>query len=180
MRKLVYHVSTTLDNFICHEDGSIHGFLTEGDHIPDYLDSLKNYDTVVMGKATYEFGYPYGLTPGQPAYSSMRNYIFSKTLQIGGAMDSRVNIIRNDAVNFIRKLKNENGTSIYLCGGGTFAASLLDHQLIDSIIIKLNPVLIGKGIRLFENSQKQVTLSLLEIKQYGSGVLLLTYAVIKE
>jgi len=55
MRKLIYHVGTTLDNFICQEDGSIGGFLAEGDHIADYLDSLKHYDTVLMGKSTYEF-----------------------------------------------------------------------------------------------------------------------------
>jgi len=165
MRNLVYHVSTTLDNFICHTDGSIHGFLTEGDHIPDYLDNLKNYDTVIMGKATYEFGYPYGMTPGQPAYPSMRNYIFSKTLKPEGPVDDRVNIIREDVAGCIRKLKNENGTPIYLCGGGTFAASLLDLHLIDSIIVKLNPVLIGKGIRLFENSLKQVNLTLTESKR---------------
>ena len=61
MKKLIYHVGTTLDNFICQEDGSIVGFLADGDHIPDYLESLKNYDTVLMGKSTYEFGYGFGL-----------------------------------------------------------------------------------------------------------------------
>jgi hypothetical protein len=47
-------------------------------------------------------------------------------------------------------------------------------------MIKLNPVLIGKGIRLLKNSQKQVNLSLVESKQYGSGVMLLTYGVMNE
>ena len=38
MTKLVYHVATTLDNFIAHTDGSIEDFLTEGDRIPAYLE----------------------------------------------------------------------------------------------------------------------------------------------
>ena len=87
MRKLVYHVATTLDNYIAHEDGSIGGFAAfgEGDHVIDYLESLKGYDTVVMGKATYEFGYQFGLQPGQPAYPHMVHYIFSDHLNLENA-----------------------------------------------------------------------------------------------
>lgn len=78
MRKLIYHVATTLDHYIAHEDHSIEGFLQEGDHVTDYVASFQNYDTVIMGKATYEFGYQYGMEPGQPAYPNMKHYIFLK------------------------------------------------------------------------------------------------------
>jgi dihydrofolate reductase len=177
MRKLIYHVSTTLDNFICQEDGSIGGFLAEGDHIPDYLDSLKNYDTVLMGKSTYEFGYGYGLKPGMAPYPTMKNYVFSKSLQIDSPIDERLTVVRNDAVSFIRNLKNAEGGPIYLCGGGIFASTLLDNNLIDSLIIKLNPVLLGKGIRLFERSNREADLTLMDTKIYKSGVVLLTYSI---
>jgi len=177
MSKLVYHVATTLDNFICREDGSIDGFLTEGDHLEDYAESLKGYERVIMGKATYEFGYGFGLKPGTPPYPWMKNYIFSKTIRITEPLDERVIIVRGDAVPFVRKLKKEEGPPIYLCGGGNFAATLLAHQLIDTLIVKLNPILFGKGIRLFGNSQKGVNLTLQESKPYRSGVVLLTYAI---
>ena len=177
MRKLIYHVSTTLDNFICQEDGSIDGFLPEGDHIPDYLESLKNYDAVVMGKSTYEFGYRYGLKPGIAPYPTMKNYVFSKSIQIDHSIDERLTIVRTDAIAFMKNLKEQNGGPIYLCGGGIFASSLLDNNLIDSLIIKLNPVLLGKGIRLFERSNRKVGLSLTDTKIYQSGVVLLTYAI---
>ncbi|HRF97471.1 MAG TPA: hypothetical protein PLZ51_19825, partial [Aggregatilineales bacterium] len=62
-RKLVYYVATTVDHYIAHEDGSVGGFLTEGQHIPDYFASLRDYDTVIMGKNTYESGYAYGVKP---------------------------------------------------------------------------------------------------------------------
>jgi dihydrofolate reductase len=81
MRKLVYHVGTSLDNYISREDGSVEGFLWEGDHVDDYVASLKAYDTVLMGKTTYEWGIKFGgLEPGQTAYPWMKNYVFSKTL----------------------------------------------------------------------------------------------------
>lgn len=180
MRKLIYHVGTTLDNFICNEDGSIGGFLPEGDHIPDYLESLKNYDAVLMGKSTYEFGYGFGLKPGMAPYPTMKNYVFSQSIQIDSPIDERLTVVRSDAVTFVRDLKNTEGGSIYLCGGGIFASTLLDNNLIDSLIIKLNPVLLGSGVRLFERSTQQVELSLTDTKIYNSGVVLLTYSIMRD
>jgi hypothetical protein len=53
MRKLKYHVASTVDGFIAHEDHSIDGFVSEGEHVIDYLESLKNdYDIVLMGRRT--------------------------------------------------------------------------------------------------------------------------------
>jgi hypothetical protein len=39
MRELKYHVATTVDGFIGHEDGSVDGFLAEGDHAAEFLES---------------------------------------------------------------------------------------------------------------------------------------------
>ena len=177
MRKLVYHVAMTLDNYISHEDGSVGGFANfmEGDHVTDYVESLKAYDTVVMGKATYTFGYDYGLQPGQPAYPHMKHYIFSKTLQFETEPDPQVEIVRENELEFIKQLKRGEGTDIYLCGGGTFAGFLFDHDLIDELKIKLYPLIFGRGLRLFGKSTKAVDLSFVDSKSYQTGALLLTY-----
>ena len=177
MRKLIYHVATTLDNFICQEDRSITGFLEAGDHIPDYLDSLKNYDTVLMGRTTYEFGYKFGLKPGMVPYPHMKNFVFSRSIKIDNPLDERLTIVRQDSVSFIKDLKNAEGTPIYLCGGGIFASGLLENNLIDELIIKLNPVLLGKGVRLFEGSSRPVELTLADSRTYNSGVVLLKYVI---
>lgn len=174
MSKLIYHVATTLDHYIAHENHSIDGFLPEGDHITDYVASLQNYDTVIMGKSTYEFGYQYGIQPGQPAYPNMKHYIFSKTLHFDNPHE-QVEVVNADTVAFVQQLKAQEGTDIYLCGGGNFAGFLLEQELIDVLKIKLNPVLFGKGIPLFGSSSKKVALKLLDTKAYDSGVLLLSY-----
>lgn len=157
MRKLVYHVGTTLDSYIAHEDGSIDGFLkfAEGEHVTEYFESLKTYDTAVMGKRTYEFGYQYGNKPGEPAYPHMKNYIFSKTLKFDTELDDRVKIIAQNELEAIEQLKEADGTDIYLCGGGTFAGFLLDNELIDELIIKLYPIILGRGIKLLARVKKQ-------------------------
>ncbi|NJL10634.1 MAG: dihydrofolate reductase [Calothrix sp. SM1_7_51] len=177
MRKVVYHVATTLDNFIAREDGSTVGFFNEGEHVDDYLQSLQEYDTVLMGRATYEYGYQFGVQPGQPSpvYGHMQHYIFSRTLCFEAKCDERVEVIAKNEVEFVKQLKLAPGKDIYLCGGGSFAGFLLENELIDELIIKLNPVIFGSGIGLFGKSKKTVDLSLISSKEYKSGVLLLTY-----
>jgi dihydrofolate reductase len=177
MRKLVDRVGTTLDSYIAHENGSIDGFLkfAEGEHVTEYFESLKAYDTAIMGKATYEFGYQYGIKPGEPAYPHMKNYIFSKTLKFDVEPDERVKIVAQNEIEVIKELKEADGTDIYLCGGGTFAGFLLDNELIDTLIIKLYPIILGSGIQLFGKSHKAINLSLLDSKTYKTGVVLLTY-----
>lgn len=179
MRSIIYHVATSLDGYIAHPDGSTHGFLEEGEHIPEYLESLKEYDTVIMGRNTYTSGYSFGLKPGEPAYPHMRHYIFSRTLRFEHA-HPQVEIVHEKALETVQKLLNEEGSPIYLCGGGSFAGFLLREGLIDQVLVKLNPVCFGTGIPLFGDYEDVLNLELLQQKMYPKGVLLIRYRVQKE
>jgi len=75
-------VAISLDGFISGPDEDITGFLSEGNGVSKYLDDLKDYDTVIMGRKTYEFEYKYGLEPGQTPYPHMKHYIFSNNLTL--------------------------------------------------------------------------------------------------
>ena len=173
MRRLVYDVAATLDNFVSHEDGGADGFVWEGDHVAAFLERLSGYDTVVMGRNTYEWGYRFGLVAGKRAYPHMRHYVFSRSMRPAPGWE--IEIVDRDELEVIRRLKGEEGTDIYLCGGGAFAGFLLDHGLVDRLVVKLNPVLFGNGIRLFGPSTRQVPLKLVGTTRYSSGVVLLTY-----
>jgi dihydrofolate reductase len=173
---LVYDVAMTLDGFIAHEDGTTGGFL-DGEHGSDYLARLAGYDAVVMGRRTYEYGYAFGLVPGQrgPLYGHMRHLVFSRSLRFGP--DAQVEVVGRDEAACVKGLKAEGGSDIYLWGGGAFAGFLLDQGLIDRVVIKLNPVVLGRGIRLFGGSDRKARLGLVSSKPYGNGVLLLCYDV---
>lgn len=82
MRKIVYYVASSIDRFISGPNGDISTFVGEGTGVTKYLADLKEYDTVIMGKNTYEFGYQFGLKPNQPAYPHMTHYIFSNRLKL--------------------------------------------------------------------------------------------------
>jgi len=166
----------SLDGYIAGDNDSIDAFPTEGDHIEDYVQSLLGYDTVIMGRRTYEFGYKYGLKPGESPYPHMQNYIFSTTLQLS-KMDEKIEIISANVLASISALKVQAGTDIYLCGGGSFAGYLLHHEMIDELHIKLSPILIGSGIKLFGAYKAKGRMKLISTKTYKSGVQLVKYAV---
>lgn len=176
-RKLTYYIAVTVDHYIAHADGRVDGFLTEGQHIPDYITSLRDYDTVIMGKHTYEWGYAYGVIPGEPAplYGHMMQYVMSKSMP--AYHHPRLQVIRQNPAEFVHGLKQESGGQIYLCGGGALAGYLLDHRLIDDLILKVNPVLFGAGIPLFGESKCQVDLNFYNSKVYPTGAMIIHYGI---
>ena len=176
MRKLTYYIASTVDGFIAHEDGSFDGFLLVGDHVSDYLEALQQFDVVLMGRNTYDVGVKEGVTN---PYPQMQQYVISKTLQT--SPDEAVTVVSEDIGNFVEGLKAESGQDIYLCGGGILAAQLFAENLIDNVVLKVNPVLFGSGIPLIaERTQPMPTkhLQLIDSKIYDNSLVLLAYQVL--
>ncbi|KST63411.1 dihydrofolate reductase family protein [Mastigocoleus testarum] len=172
MRKLKYYVACSIDGFIAREDGSFDCFPFDNEVVADYLESLKSFDVVLMGRKTYEVGLKEGKTD---PYPNMKSYVFSRTMR--KSPDERVQLISDNVPNLVRNLKNETGKDIYLCGGADLAATLFAENLIDEVILKLNPFLMGSGIPLFGRAIEQTTLELTNSKIYRSGIILLNYQV---
>jgi len=175
MRKIIYYVASSLDGFISGPHADISRFVGEGNGVAQYLSDLNLFDTVIMGKGTYEFGYKFGLQPGQPAYPHMKHYIFSNTLAFERC-DPQVKVCPVDIAE-VRKIQADPGTDIYLCGGGILAGWLLDHGLIDEVKLKLNPIVLGDGVPLFGNSTRAVNLELQSSSVYDKGLQIMSYAV---
>ena len=171
MRKLKYFVASTVDGFIGHTDGSVNGFVEQGDHVTDYLEALKSeFDVVLMGRKTYEFGFQFGVTN---PYPWMKQYVISRTMN--QSPDENVTLVSENIAEFVRELKKQSGKDIYLCGGADLATMLFEEKLIDEVVLKLNPVLFGSGISLLSKSFGPIDLELADNKVYGNGVLLLKY-----
>jgi len=175
MRRIVYYVATSLDGYIAGPKGDISLFAQQeqGEGVQQYLSDLQEFDTVIMGRKTYEFGYQYGLTPGQLAYPQMKHYIFSSTLNFEN-QHPNLQIVDMD-LSVIQELKSQEGSDIYLCGGGEFASWLLANELIDILKIKSNPILLGEGIRLFGPSKVPLSLKIESSILYADGLQINTY-----
>ena len=173
MRKITYYVAASLDGFISGKNGDISQFVPGGNGVEQYLSDLSAFDTALMGKATYEFGYRFGLKPGRSPYPNMINYVFSTTLSFD-EQDESLKVIPLSA-DFIRELKEQEGGPIYLCGGGKLAGWMLDHELIDILKLKLNPFVAGHGTRIFGASKKGCQASLSSTTQYEHGLQIMEF-----
>ena len=188
MRKLVYYVASSLDGFIAREDGSLADFEMGGEHFADLIKRFPEtipghlrgqlgvnaenarFDTVVMGRRTFEVASKIGITN---PYPHLDQYVVSQTL--GGSPDSSVQWVREDPVAMVRGLKEREGKDIWLCGGGTLARALL--PVIDEMVLKINPFLMGTGIALISGDLPKTSLEPIAKTVYDSGFMLLDYKV---
>ncbi|WP_414548147.1 dihydrofolate reductase family protein [Anabaena sp. CCY 0017] len=190
MRELTYYAACSVDGYIANIDGSHDGFSQDGKYLahlfasfpetlPSHLrDAMgihadnKWFDAVLMGRKTYEVGLKDGVTN---PYSHMKQYVFSRTMTKNP--DENVELVSENAVELVTDMKNETGKGIWLCGGADLATTLFAHKLIDRLILKINPFLMGSGIPLFSGVIQQTALELTNSNIYENGVLLLHYRV---
>lgn len=175
MRKINYYVASSIDGFISGPNEDISGFVQQGKGVEQYLSDLQTFDTVIMGRKTYEFGYQFGLEPGQPAYPHMDHFIFSNTMELENP-NEKVTVCPID-ISIVKALKQKPGSDIYLCGGGEFAGWLLENEMIDIVKIKLNPLILGGGVPIFGTSKKQHQLELTSSEKYENGLQIMTYQI---
>lgn len=190
MRNLVYYIACTADGFIARADGSFDFFPMTGAHLPyimgEYPETIpghlretlgvhaenKHFDTVVMGRHTYEVGSAVGFTN---PYPQLRQYVVSSTMN--ESPDSAVQLVTHDPVALVRRLKQEAGLDIWLCGGARLAGAL--YQEINEIILKVNPVVLGAGMPLFQGVSNPTTLELMDHKTFDGGVAIHYYRVVR-
>lgn len=175
MHPVIYDVAVSVDGYISGPDGDISGFAHEGAVVEAYLARLATYRCAIMGRRTYEFGYRFGLRAGQNPYPHMRTLVFSTSLALPEG--SEVEVVREDALDVVNRLRRDGPGPIYLCGGGHFAASLLRAGLIDRLRLKQAPILLGGGVRLFEGATQPGPLSCTDTHDYGDGTLFRDFAL---
>jgi len=175
MKKIEYYVGTSLDGYISGENEDVSAFVAGGNGIQQYLDDLKSYETVIMGRKTYEFGYKYGLQPGAPAYPHMEHYIFSNSLSFDNPSDQIK--IKDIDIDEIEKIRAKSTTDVYLCGGGVFAGWLLENEKIDILKLKVNPMILGSGVKMFGDTKKNYQLALLDTNRYDHDLFINTYEI---
>ena len=180
MRSILYDVAVSIDGFIAGPGNTpaetIQHFVGEGEHVADYQARLQTCDTALMGRSTYEFGYAFGLEPGRAAYPHMQNIVFSASMREPQKRDANFTLVRSDTLGFVRELRAQDGGDIYLCGGGELAGNLLRAGLIQRLVLKLNPIVLGSGIRLFGSQPvAPEVMQLRSTTRYDSGVVLLEY-----
>ena len=157
MRKIILYIAASIDGFIARSDGST-DWLEDFKDDYGYEEFLGTIDTTIMGYRTYEQVLTFDKFP----YSDKLNYIITRK---ENESDSKykINFLRPDQLEIIRRLKDVSGQDIWLIGGGMTNSLFLQNGLIDEIRLFVMPVILGEGIALFSGHD-----SINNLKQYFS------------
>jgi len=157
MTKILVYIASSLDGYIAREDGSI-DWLPESSE-SSYDSFYKSVDTVIMGKTTYD----QVLTFGKYPYKDKKSFVFTRTSKNN---DDNVEFV-SDIEKFVKDGFPDAGENIWLVGGSKIIASFLKLGVVDEIITTIIPVLLGKGITLFQNIEDETKLELVKTERYG-------------
>jgi dihydrofolate reductase len=189
-RKMIAALQVSLDGFT---QGPDRGEVDWVDSWADAIELIPEVDTFVQGAGMYP-GYgeywesiyadPQRVPPYQTRIPSNREIAYAqlaaKTPHIVVSTTlNRVSwpptarIIRDVAE--LRTLKGQAGKNMYVVGGATLVASLLNEDLIDELRLIVHPILLGGGKALFGGVNKRRSLNLVQAKSTESGRVILTY-----
>jgi dihydrofolate reductase len=168
MRRLRYCVAASADDFIAGPNGECDWIVM--DPTVEFESFFAEFDTLVMGRRTYEFT----RQGGGAAMPGMETIVCSRTMS--AIDDPKIKIVA-DAAETVAALKATSGKDIWLFGGGGLFRSLLDAQLVDTIELGIMPVLLSAGVPLLPAGPRSPRLRLTESKSLPSGTVGLTYAI---
>ena len=80
-----------------------------------------------------------------------------------------------DIIEGVRGVKSKDGPDLIVWGSSTLTSVLLEHGLVDEVLLLVYPVLLGRGKRFFSDSADPRELALVSTKATTSGVLMNTY-----
>lgn len=175
MRKLTYGAAVSLDGFITGHGGAIDWLLWSDDAASISADSWKGVDAVLMGRKTWEVAAANGSGAKAGDAGAIKSYIFSSTL---AEAPPGAELVRSDAVAFVRALKAQPGGDIILLGGGELATAMIAGGLVDEIGINVHPVLLGGGVPMFRPMERRASLELTESREIARGCQFLRYRVL--
>lgn len=149
---------------------TLDGYLAAKDHGLDWLHQTgtaeetgyeafyAQMDVTVMGRRTFREVEKLG-NPAE-VYPTTKNYVFThRPLDREG-----FTAVSGDPAAFVEGLGRKN---IWVVGGNTILAPLLDRDLVDHLIIQVAPVLLGEGIPLFTQGEALRRFRLEAVRQYG-------------
>jgi dihydrofolate reductase len=139
------------------------------------VDELAAVDALLLGRNTYDLfsGYWPGQTGGGFAdrINQLHKYVVSRSLQQVEWNNSH--ILRG--VEDVAALKKTDGGDILVYGSATLVKALLYHDLVDELRLMVFPLLIGGGLRLFEENLELKKFVLKHSRAVDNGVLILEY-----
>lgn len=166
MKKVNLFIAMSLDGYIADNKGGVDWLSGQGDeddNMDSYSEFVKDIDTVIMGWNTYH-QIVHELAPDKWVYDDLTTYVVTHNPQISS---DNIHFTNESPVELVKKLREENGKGIWICGGANVIQQLVREDIIDCYYITVIPTILGSGIRLFENADHEIKLKLLKTQSYN-------------
>lgn len=181
MRTLASFIFISLDGFYEGPNGELDWPNVDAEFNDFATRQLDEADTLGFGRATYEHMAAYWPTEqamvNDPAITSRMNdkekLVFSRTLT--DANWSGTTVMRGEAIEHVAEIKAAPGKDLLVIGSTHLTADLAQGGVLDELRVMIFPILLGQGRSFFEDLKYRVPLTLLRVRQFDSGNLLLTY-----
>lgn len=187
MRNIISFMHISLDGFVAGPNGEM-DWIKVDDELFDHVSKrISEGDTALYGRVTFEMMEDYWPTAADKPtatrhdidhskwYSKITKVVLSKTMKEAGL--TNIKIISANILERLNEIKDQAGKEILLFGSPTATHSLIQLGLIDGYWLFVNPVILGKGIPLFQDIKDKIKLTLLTTRQFNSGVTELNYKV---
>jgi dihydrofolate reductase len=128
---------------------------------------------LLLGRKTFEIfaGYWPEHADGWPGINDITKYVMSRTMNKSDWKNS----VFFKSVADIKDLKNSQGSDIKVWGSGNLVQTLLENDLVDELWLKIFPLILGKGKKLFDNGTVPAALKLTESTVTPNGVIIANY-----
>ena len=189
MGKIVISDNVSLDGVIQDPAGD-EGFTRGGwvgliEALPEMakvaLDEALGTEALLLGRRSYEWlaaRWPSRSGELADRLNSLPKYVVSSTLEDPDWNNSTV--LKGDVVNEVSKLKHELDGEIVVPASFQLVRTLIEHDLVDELRLKIFPVVLGAGERLFGETSDKKPMRLVDTQTVGDGIAILTYELVRD
>jgi dihydrofolate reductase len=139
---------------------------------------MSNPWSLLLGRITYEnFADYWPKQPPNPMSEKMNNvakFVASTTLTEPLAWQNSV-LLNGDATDAVARLKQEHPKTLVIFGSGVLVQSLMRRNLIDAYVLRIHPLVLGTGLRLFPDGSPLTNFTLVDSVTTGTGIIIATY-----
>lgn len=169
VKKVSLFIAMSLDGYIADSKGGVSWLTGQGDdseNIDSYSEFVKDIDTILMGRNTYHQLIT-ELSPDVWVYDDFITYVITHEENVSS---DKIIFANENPGELIKKLKEQGGKGIWVCGGADIVQQLVNENLIDIYYITVIPTILGSGIRIFENGKNEIKLKLLHTQNYNGMI----------
>lgn len=170
MTDLIFYAAISADGYLAGPDGDMswaEKYLASGEDY-GYVALVTSSSAILMGRATFEWEIESGIEGPRPVPTYVLTHIpeFYQTANV-----ENINFVGGDIEPVVSLIKVRNPGQIFVMGGANVAQQLINANLIDTMKLFVCPENLGDGIKAFQDDSAYNNFTLVDEKQYPSGII---------